>query len=68
MFALLATSLSAYLAIGAITIMAACALVAVVGTRIVRSKQRRQCRQERLGQQARHWRPARKPEPPKESN
>lgn len=47
MFVLLAYSTSATLAIACITLLAASALVAVVGTRIVRSKERRQVRKAR---------------------
>jgi hypothetical protein len=56
------------LAIACITILAACWLVAVVGTRIVRSKQRRLSRPDLYGQQLRRWRPARKPESPKDKD
>ncbi len=65
MLVLLAASTSALLSIVCIALLAAAALVAVVGTRIVRRKQRQQCRQERHLQQARMWRPSRKAEPPK---
>ena len=41
-------SLSGVLSIACICILAGCAVVAVVGTRIVRSKQKRQVRQWRL--------------------
>jgi len=63
MFVLLAYSTSATLAIACITLLAASALVAVVGTRIVRSKEWRQVRQARPKQQERNWRPARKAPP-----
>jgi hypothetical protein len=48
-------------------LLAASALVAVVGTRIVRSKERRQVRKARQQQQERNWRPARKA-PPKNTD
>ncbi len=68
MFTLLGASTSALLAIACITFLAACWLVAVVGTRIVRSKQRRLSRPDLYGQQLRRWRPARKPESPKDKD
>ncbi|MCC7528139.1 MAG: hypothetical protein IT342_06440 [Candidatus Melainabacteria bacterium] len=48
MFALAAVDATGALSIAAIFLLAACTLVAVVGTRIVRSKQRQQLRKWRL--------------------
>lgn len=45
---LMFASLSGVLSIACICILAACAVVAVVGTRIVRSKQKRQVRRWRI--------------------
>jgi hypothetical protein len=59
MFALAASDATGALSIAAILFLAACALVAVVGTRIVRAKQK---------QQVRRWRLARKPPERKEKD
>lgn len=68
MFMLLGASTSALLAVACIALLAVCGLVAVVGTRIVRSRQRRLFRPDLRGQHLRRWRPERKPEPPKEGD
>ena len=59
MFALAAVDATGALSIAAILLLAGCTFVAVVGTRIVRSKQR---------QQVRRWRLERKPAERKEKN
>lgn len=65
MYAVVTSDATGVLAIVAIVLMVVCTLVAVVGTRIVRSKQRQKVRHDRHLQQARSWRPSRRPEPPK---
>jgi hypothetical protein len=59
MFALAASDATGALSIAAIVFLALCALVAVVGTRIVRAKQK---------QQVRRWRLERKPAQHKEKD
>ena len=59
MFVLLASNVSAVLSIALVIFLAGCALVAVVGTRIVRSKQK---------QEVRKWRLERKPAGKKEND